>query len=293
MGKRILYVILVLLAGVVLLPNPGNAEVRPLVASFIDVGQGCSTLFEFPNGKTLMLDCGLPSAGPRVVAYLKQRNISKLDALVISHPHEDHLGGASAVLDAVPVMEVWRSGMMIEGSRLQGAFLQTLEKRGIRTVMPDSGSTLMVGDVRIDILITARSRTPQPHEEANCNNLVLRITYGTVSFLLTSDMVNEQRAQVKHWPRSTVLQVAHHGMPDGTDDQFAQEVSPRYAVVSCGDPNYYHCPHPGRRQRLTKSQCANRADEYQRHHRHHHRWPQPPRHPQQVMPAIGDTPVAA
>ncbi len=219
----------------------GNAAAPQIVMSVIDVGQGDSILVEFPNGQDMLVDAGPRSAGPDVVSYLKKRNISRINILVATHPHEDHIGGMQDVLASFPVDKVWDSGYS-HGSRTQENFLQTIKDKGIRFGMPKAGFSQMVGDAQIEVLAPVRALSGT-NSDANNNSVVLRISYKQTSFLLTGDMESEERSTVSSWPKTTVLKVAHHGSRNGTDKYFLSSLSPKMAIISCARGNSYGHPH--------------------------------------------------
>lgn len=210
-----------------------------LTLSVIDVGQGDSILVQFPTGQNMLVDAGTSTHGQSVVNYLKFLKISKIDILVASHPHEDHIGGMGDVLSAFTIGKVWDSGYN-QGSQVQRRFLQTIKERGIRYGIPKAGFSEKVGDVRVDVLAPVRLIP----DSANNNSLILRITYGKISFLLMGDAESEERSTVGHWSPTTVLKVAHHGSRNGTDAGFLRAVSPKVAVISVAMQNSYGHPHP-------------------------------------------------
>jgi competence protein ComEC len=213
-----------------------------LAVAVIDVGQGDSILVQFPNGQDMLVDAGEQEAGPRVVQYLRSRGVTRIDILVATHPHADHIGGMLRVLGAFPVGKVWDSGY-IHGSRTQEDFLRTIKAKGVRFGKPKAGFTEQVGQATIKVLAPPAEPLSGTDSDANNSSIVLRITYGSVSFLLPGDMQAEERATVATWPRSTVLKVAHHGSRNGTDVAFAKAVAPEYAVISYGAGNPYGHPH--------------------------------------------------
>jgi len=236
-----LTLLLVLVLGVAgILVRPVSAA--QLTVSVIDVGQGDSILVQFPNGQDMLVDAGDREAGPTVVQYLRSRGIKRIDLLVASHPHADHIGGMARVLAAFPVGKAWDSGYN-SGSRTQQQYLSTIKAKAIRFGMPKAGLSQQIGDATVAVLAPGKVPIVGTDSDANNNSLVLRISYRNVSFLLPGDMEREERATVGTWPRSTVLKVAHHGSRNGTDLAFAKAVSPQYAVISYATANSYGHPH--------------------------------------------------
>ncbi|MEN6521084.1 MAG: ComEC/Rec2 family competence protein [Armatimonadota bacterium] len=216
----------------------GQSAAAELSVSFIDVGQGDSILVEFPCGKTILVDAGPSSAGRPVVDYLKSRGVKALDTIVATHPHEDHIGGMKAVLNAFPVGRFWDSGFY-HGSGTQKDMLSTIDERGILFFTPKAGFTEKVGDVSVSVLAPQAGAKA---DSANNQSLVILIVYGKTSFLLAGDMESQERQSVDFWPESTVLKVAHHGSFDGTDPALLRQVKPKIAVISCGRDNPFGHP---------------------------------------------------
>ena len=225
----------------VLLSIPGLAA--PLKVHILDVGQGDAILTQFTTGETMLIDAGDASAGPGVVKYLQAQGVKKIDILVASHPHEDHIGGMPAVFNAFThIGKVWDSGYN-HGSQIQRRFLETIKQRHLQYGKPKAGFTQSIGKVRIDVLAPHPQFITGTDSDANNNSLVLRLVYGDVSFLLTGDMEEEQRAKCGPWPKSTVLKVAHHGSRNGTDAAFLRQVAPTLSAISCAKQNGYGHPH--------------------------------------------------
>ena len=229
-------------------PRPPRAT-GTLRVSAIDVGQGDSLLVQFPDGETMLVDAGEREAGPKVVRYLESQGVTHIERLVATHPHADHIGGMEEVLNTFAVARVWDSGY-VHGSRTQEDFYRAVKDQGIRFGKPRAGFHDKLGGVDISVLAPPEHLLSGTESDANNSSLVLLLTYGKVSFLLTGDMEQEERATVAHWPRVTVLKVAHHGSYNGTDARFAKALSPRFAVISYGKDNPYGHPHEAARQAL-------------------------------------------
>jgi len=222
-------------------PAKTGAPASVLAVRVLDVGQGDSIFVRFPGGGTMLVDAGGSNAGPKVVESLRSLGVRKIDILVATHPHEDHIGGMLHVLDAFPVGKIWDSGY-IHGSRTQQRFLEAVKERGIRFGRPKGGFSEKNGGVLIEVLAPV-SEITGTSSDANNNSLVLRLSLGAVSFLLTADMEKEQRRSVGRFPESTVLKVSHHGSRNGTDARFLNMVRPKVAIISCAARNPYGHPH--------------------------------------------------
>lgn len=230
-------------------PLPSGNGVRLHV---IDVGQGDALLLQFPDHETMLVDAGDRDHGPAVVRYLRRQGVKRIDLLVATHPHEDHIGGMADVLAAFPVTSVWDSGFN-QGSCTQAAFLRAIQAHRIRYQVPHAGETRRFGDATIAVLAPTRLLT-DTNSDANNNSLVLQVRYGATSALLAADMEAEERHSVRQWPASTILKVAHHGSHNGTDAALLRQVRPQLAVISYGKGNEYGHPH---RETLDALRAAN------------------------------------
>lgn len=248
---------------------------KPLVVTFLDIGQGDSTLIETPGGRVILVDGGegkTPDAkvlypfdaGSRVILpVLRAKSISRLDLVVESHPHSDHIGGLVDVLadPAIETKEVWDSGFAgwkyPTYERLRGL----VAEKKIPCLCPKEGAIYDWGDG-----VTAKVVRCAPDAHApNDASIVLRISYGDVSILLTGDsedaaekaMVAARSSDLK----STILKVAHHASKTSTSKEFLAAVAPKVAVISCGDYNGYGHPHPQTMETLATAKCdVHRTD---------------------------------
>jgi competence protein ComEC len=216
-----------------------------------DTGQGDAFLFRLPDGKNVLIDAGTGDFAAGLVARLKSLGVRKIDVAVATHPHEDHIGGMPAVLETFAVERFWDSGYN-HGSSLQRKVLTILRDKKIRFERPQAGYREMLGDVPVEVLAPVK-KISKTSSDANNNCLVLRISYGNISFLMTGDMETEERRSVKKFPRSTVLKIAHHGSANGTDARLMKEVSPDAVIFTYGRRNSYGHPHPGVVELVRKS----------------------------------------
>jgi competence protein ComEC len=205
------------------------------------VGQGDSSLFFLPNGETILIDAGPEEAGKKLVKELKKLGVKKIDLLVATHPHSDHIGGMRRIISNFQIGKIWDSGF-ISNSPLQKNFYSTIQSKEIPFGRPKRGHSEKMGDVLVQVLAPARL-IRGTKRDANNNCLVMNIKYGSTDFLMLADMEREQRSTVSPLPRAAVLKASHHGSSNGTDISLLKEVRPYFIILSYGRNNSYGYPH--------------------------------------------------
>ena len=226
-----------------------------LSAYFLDVGQGDSELLLSGN-TTILIDAGETEMGERVVADLRRLGVTRIDLLVATHSHSDHIGGMQEVLAAFPVGKVLDAGVP-SSSPVYGHFLNEIDKKRISYMAAEQGQTIDL-DPSIRILVLS---PPEQHfgDDPNANSVVLRITYGAISFLYTGDMGGEaEEALVRTgYPLDAqILKVGHHGSEYATSKAFLARVRPEVAVIEVGKDNPYGHPHQATLENLSAAGAA-------------------------------------
>ncbi len=231
---------------------------RQLTVTVIDVGQGDSILVEPPDGKKILIDGGGIEAGESdddpvgakvVVPFLHRKGINKLDLVILTHPHADHLGGLNKVLEELPVDVVMDSGQDYN-SRAYKHFKQLIAANKIKYELGRAGQVINFDqDIKGYIL----NPSDPLLEDTNSDSVVMRLVYGEVSFLLTGDLgkPGEERVLASGMTlEATVLKVGHHGSSTSTTTEFLAAVHPKYAVISVGRHNRYGHPTAAALRRL-------------------------------------------
>ena len=224
-------------------PAEGNGV---LVGEFLDVDQADCQLFRMPDGKTALIDAGDRGDGEEIVDYLKDNNISKIDYLIATHPHADHIGGMSDVVDSFEIGKIFLPKIAeddIPTSKTYEEFLESIAKKNITPTIAKAGDLLFEGE---DYKALCFSPSSTDYDDLNHYSLTVKITYGIHSFLLTGDAetVNEKEMLKGDYPlKSDVLKVGHHGSESSTSKKFLKAVNPKYAIISCGEDNDYGHPH--------------------------------------------------
>lgn len=221
-----------------------------LKVTFLDIGQGDACLIEFPGGGNMLIDGGEGgkyNKGKSIVSYLRRRGINRIDILLLTHPHDDHVGGLLSILKSFSVSLVLDGGK-IHTSYTYEKFLKLIETKKIPYRIIKSGDKID-GIPKIKILILHPS--PLPLEETgldmNNNSVVLKITYGEIGLLFTGDIEKEAEAELlRYGPllQNTLIKVPHHGSLTSSSSVFLDAVNPQIAVISVGKNNPFRHPSP-------------------------------------------------
>ena len=207
---------------------PELNENNHLTAYFFDVGQGDATLIKTQN-TTVLIDGGNPSDSSYLYSFLKKNNINHIDYIIASHPHEDHIGGLSGVLNYSSVGAVYCSSTYYD-SETFSEFKYYVESQGKKITVPYKNQYILTDDLLIEFFNTNNSDS-----HINNTSLVVKITFGEYSFLFTGDIEYDAEKKIldkDYNLNSTVLKVAHHGSDTSSCYSFIREVMPEYAVIS-------------------------------------------------------------
>jgi competence protein ComEC len=232
-----------------------------LRAYFLDVGQGDSSVILFKD-KVILIDAGEVDQGDRVVSDLQKLGVTRIDLLVATHPHSDHIGGMQEVLAAFPVEKVLDSGLSSTSSPYEH-FLETVDRKNIPYVVAEQGQTIDLDpSLRILVLSPPKGRIG---DDLNTNSIVLRIAYGTVNLLYTGDATTaaEDIMEKAGYPLDAqILKVGHHGSYSSSSAAFITRVRPELAVISLGKDNPYGYPHREPLQRLQDAKTVTYRTDY-------------------------------
>jgi competence protein ComEC len=205
----------------------------------VDVGQGDGLLLRTPEGKVMVVDGGPRQGG--FADYLQRQGIRRIDVMIATNPDADHIGGLIEVLRRFPVGEVYVSGD-VHTTRTYEAFLDALEASGAPVRVAQKGDRFPLGGATVEVLHPSEPRFP----DRNNNSVVVKVTYGAISFLLTGDaerLAEERLVASGVDLQADVLKLGHHGSRTSTWPFFLDRVRPRLAVYSAGRDNPYGHPH--------------------------------------------------
>ena len=227
-------------------PNPSASAAAavdtvdaPLEVHFIDVGQALSVLVEC-DGQFMLYDGGNVDDGSLVVSYLQSQGVEQLEYVFCSHAHEDHVGGLAAALAYFPAYHVY-SPVTDASTKCFQDFVKYTQQQGLQVEVPAVGTMWPLGGATVTMLGPVAQ-----YSDTNDTSIVLRIDYGSTSFLLTGDMEKTAETDLVNSGanlRADVLQVGHHGSSTSTSCLFLNAVLPEMGIISCGVNNKYGHPH--------------------------------------------------
>jgi competence protein ComEC len=226
------------------------APAGQLSVFFLDVGQGdCEVIY---NGDhTIVIDTGTEETSSKIISFLKSKNVQTIDLLILTHPHEDHIGGAAEVLSAFNVKDIYMP-KVTTNTRIFERLINTLKAQGKTAHAPLPGEALNIGEVKLDFLGPYRTDA----ENLNNDSIVFKLTFGNARVLFMGDAEKpEEKDILEHWYdlRANVLKVAHHGSNSSTTDAFLKAVDPQYAVIGVALQNDYGHPSKKTVNRLEKT----------------------------------------
>ncbi len=217
---------------------PPNQTYSEMKVHFIDVGQADSTLIE-SNGKYMLIDAGNQADGSMLVSYLRSQGVSTLDYFIGTHPHEDHMGGAVAIINAFEI-KTFIIPPKEHTAQFYENMLDTLISKDMQLTKPNVGDKYSLGNA--SFIITGPVGTYG--DELNNWSVGVKLTNGSNSFIFAGDAESEAEYDIlsKSDISGDVLRVNHHGSDSSTSNSYLNEVNPKYAVISVGSYNSYGHP---------------------------------------------------
>ncbi|MEX0723141.1 MAG: DNA internalization-related competence protein ComEC/Rec2 [Gracilimonas sp.] len=224
-------------------------EPAKLTITFFDVGQGDAALLQTPSGKNIMIDAGVwsPSynSGKSVILpHLKAAGIQKLDAVFLSHPHADHIGGVIDLMEGIPIDVIYNSGYEYD-SNLYQSYLESAEEKAIPIKTLTAGDTVGIDPAMLFLAMGPEGK--KYNSDPNEHSLILNVIYGKSEFLFTGDAgIHQEERLVEAYGDlldTDLLKVGHHGSRTSSGNQFLAEVTPELAVISLAESNRFRHPH--------------------------------------------------
>jgi len=218
-----------------------------------DVGQGDCILIKIGE-HTALIDAGDIGQEALILNYLHDAQIRQLDYLVASHPHADHIGSMSAVIRYMDNIDSILMPDVVHTTATYEQLLEAIEDKDLSVTIPEAGEVFELGGASIQVI------APNNNNYVDLNNysIVLRLTYGEVSFLCAGDaedVSESDQLSANHLLKSDILKVAHHGSGSSTTWSYLERIAPRIAVISVGEENTYGHPDSNVLELLSKAGC--------------------------------------
>ncbi len=209
----------------------------------IDVGQGSSALIK-SGDKGILIDVGEKEYAQTVIDYLKNSGIKKLEYVVASHPHSDHIGGLTEVLDAFPTENIIMpelSASNMPTTRTYEKLLLKIDEKNINVLSAEFGESYLLGNAKLEVFGPVKQ-----DKDLNNMSVICKVTSQNTSVLFPGDAEKEEMESVLAYSpnlKCDVYVMAHHGSNTSLEKDFLKKVNPSVAVISCGKGNSYGHPH--------------------------------------------------
>lgn len=222
-----------------------------LTVHFIDVGQGdCSLITS--EGTAILIDTGEKENGDKICRYLKDNGVDRLDCFIITHPHSDHMGGASYIVDNVDIGRIvipQVSDELVPTTKFYEKFLRSVKDKNLKLTAANPGDKIGAGDGELEIISPVND-----YSDLNNYSVAAILTHGNNSFLFTGDIEKKAEKDILeagYLRDIDVLKVPHHGSSGSSSDIFLEAVKPDKAVIMCDGQSYGH-PHKKTMNRLVE-----------------------------------------
>lgn len=233
-----------------------------LTVTFFDVGQGDAALLSTPSGKHVLVDAGVWSPSYNsgrsiILPHLQASGIEKLDAVFLSHPHADHIGGIIDLIEGIPIGAIYNSGYEYD-SNLYASYLEAAREKSVPVISLQAGDTLGIDPAMLFLVLG-----PEGHRfnsDPNEHSLILNVIYGESEFLFTGDAgIHQERRLLETYGDlldTDLLKVGHHGSRTSSGNEFLDQVTPEVAIISLAESNRFRHPHPEAVDRLGRSNAG-------------------------------------
>lgn len=221
-----------------IIENDVSNEQKNMRVHYIDVGQGDAIFIELPNSQTILIDAGESSKGQNVINYIKSLGFSKIDYLFGTHPHTDHIGGLSQVINAFDIGKIYMP-KAVSTSKTYENLLNTIATKGLKINNAKAGiNVIRENNITADII------APNNDSYSSLNNysIILKIKFKDKSFIFTGDAETLSENEIKTDVSADVIKIGHHGSDTSSGQSFVNKVKAKYAIVSVGSNNRYDHP---------------------------------------------------
>ena len=222
---------------------PSTVAEGMLEVHVIDVGNADSILIR-QNDKNMLIDAGEKDDGDTILHYLSDQGVEKLDLVIATHPHADHIGSMAKIVRNVPIGKFLIAYMPKSSTPTSSSYLnmlKALKDKAVPIEEAKPGATYALGSAQVDILAPLEETS-----DVNNMSIVSYLTFGEKHFLFMGDAekpVEKLILDSGRPVRADVLKTGHHGSSNASGEEFVRKVAPSYALITCGAGNSYGHPH--------------------------------------------------
>ena len=210
---------------------------------YFDVGQADSELI-IADDKVMLIDAGNAEDGSNLAKYIKALGVKKIDYLVGTHAHEDHIGGMEQIVKSFDIGTIYMPDVSTT-TRTYENLLEAISKKGLGVSSVEIGDTFPVGSG----VCTVMNVRNEEQDDLNDTSICLHFVYGENKFLFMGDSSENMEKEIE-WPEIDVLKVGHHGSSTSSSEDFLNQTKPKVAIISCGINNTYGHPNEDVLKRL-------------------------------------------
>lgn len=251
--KKVIYLLLLtLIVSLFLYKYPVSNSHYDFLVHYIDVGQGDSILIQ-SNTKNLLIDAGTPESSDNIIKYLKSQKVKKLNFIIATHPHADHIGGMSKIIETFPIDSFYAPKVTHSNESFKSLLTTLKEKKlHINILSPKHDNNIDLGEnTKVEVL----SPNNESYDNVNNYSPFIKISYGETFFLFTGDGEAESEKEVLETNaniKSHILKIGHHGSSTSSTEAFLDTVDPKIAVISAGLDNSHGHPTHSTLEKLKK-----------------------------------------
>ena len=215
--------------------NPNNDLLK---VHYLDVGQGDSIFIELPNNETMLIDAAESYQSENIINYLKNLNYQKIDYVIGTHPHTDHIGGLKDIINTFEIGKIYMP-KVVSTTKTYESLLMAIKDKNLKINTAKAGTSIIDTDaLKINILAPNNST----YTELNNYSAVTKITYGTTKFLFMGDAEKLSENEIKENVTADVIKIGHHGSNTSSSIDFIKKVNAKYGIISVGLNNKYNLP---------------------------------------------------
>lgn len=209
-----------------------------LKVHYLDVGQGDSIFVELPNNETMLIDAAESYQSENIINYLKNLNYQKIDYVIGTHPHTDHIGGLKDIINTFEIGKIYMP-KVVSTAKTYESLLMAIKDKNLKINTAKAGTSIIDTDaLKINILAPNNST----YTELNNYSVVTKITYGTTKFLFMGDAEKLSENEIKENVTADVIKIGHHGSNTSSSIDFIKKVNAKYGIISVGLNNKYNLP---------------------------------------------------